>query len=60
MIEESPGPVEKKQMAPWLIGLLIAAAIFAVGLLIFSALGYGDDPVIDPNSTGAILTTLGL
>lgn len=47
-------------MAPWLVGLLIAVAIFVVGLLIFAALGYGDDPVIDPGSTGAIRTILGL
>lgn len=60
MADESSSPAIKKQMAPWLLGLLIAAAIFVVGLLVLTALGYGDDPVIDPDTTGAVLTTLGL
>ena len=60
MVDETSSPAGKKQMAPWLLGLLIAAAIFVVGLLVFTALGYGDDPVIDPDTTGAFLTTLGL
>ena len=31
---------------PWLLGLIIAAVVFGVGLLVFQALGFGDDPVI--------------
>lgn len=48
------------QMPAWLLGLIIAVAVFAIGLLVFAALGYGDDPVIDPDATGALRATLGL
>jgi thiol-disulfide isomerase/thioredoxin len=37
---------EKRQMSSWLIGLILAVVLFAIGLLVFNALGFGDDPVI--------------
>ncbi len=49
----------RKPLPPWLLGLLIAIAIFAIGILVFSALGYGDDPVIEPNVSGAVWITIG-
>ena len=45
----------RKPRPPWLLGLLIAIAIFAIGLILFSALGYGDDPVIDPNAAASFV-----
>ncbi|HEX9848878.1 MAG TPA: hypothetical protein VGB33_10725 [Acidimicrobiia bacterium] len=36
-----------KRPAAWLVGLILAAVVFGVILLIFSALGYGDDPVVE-------------
>ena len=35
-----------RSVPPWLIGLLIAQAIFLIGYFVFRALGFGDDPVI--------------
>lgn len=51
---------DKRQLPPWLLGLLIAIAIFGIGLVVAAALGFGDDPVIDPDSTGALGTLIGL
>ena len=34
----------------WFVGLLIAIVVFVAALWVFSALGYGDDPVIDSSS----------
>lgn len=46
-----------RQMPPWLLGLIIAVVIFLIGFLVFQALGFGDDPVIDsavfPDAVGA-------
>lgn len=36
-----------RQPPAWLVGLAIAVVIFAVALLVFSALGFGDDPVVE-------------
>lgn len=38
---------EKRKLPAWLVGLLIAAVVFAAVLVIFSALGFGDDPVVE-------------
>lgn len=35
-----------RRVPPWLMGLILAAVIFAAALIVFTALGYGDDPVI--------------
>lgn len=39
-------------MPAWLLGLVIAAIVFAGVLIVFSLLGYGDDPVV--NGVGAL------
>ena len=45
---------ESRRMPAWLLGLLIAIVVFAVVLVLFSALGYGDDPVLE--SAGALVS----
>ena len=37
----------RRQLPPWLVGLLVAAVVFAIVLLVLDVLGYGDDPVIE-------------
>lgn len=37
----------KKRPPAWVVGLVIAAVVFAAVLLLFSALGFGDDPVVE-------------
>lgn len=39
-----------KPLPAWALGLIIAVVIFGIGLLVFAALGFGDDPVLDPNA----------
>lgn len=36
----------KRRLPAWLVGLLIAIVVFVVGLIVFQALGFGDDPVV--------------
>lgn len=36
-----------KKLPAWLLGLIIAAVVFAAALFVFSALGFGDDPVVE-------------
>lgn len=36
----------KRQRPPWLLGLILATLLFVVALLVASALGFGDDPVV--------------
>ena len=38
---------EKRQVPAWLLGLIIAAALFVIGLWASTLLGFGDDPVIE-------------
>jgi hypothetical protein len=40
-------PKHTRRMPAWLLGLLVAVAIFAAVILVMNALGYGDDPVVD-------------
>ncbi len=40
----------RRKLPPWLLGLLIAAVLFTIALIVFQALGFGDDPVLDPNA----------
>lgn len=42
-----------RRMPAWLLGLLIAVVVFVAVLIVFSALGYGDDPVLE--SAGTLL-----
>lgn len=37
----------RRQLPPWLVGLLIAALVFVIVLVFLDVLGYGDDPVIE-------------
>jgi hypothetical protein len=37
---------EKRRLPPWLLGLIAAAVIFVVVLVLMNSLGYGDDPVL--------------
>ena len=39
----------------WLLGLIVAVVVFIVVILVFNALGYGDDPVVESLS-GAVAT----
>lgn len=36
-----------KQRPAWLLGLIIAVLVFALVLVVFAILGFGDDPVIE-------------
>ena len=37
---------ERRRLPPWLIGLILAIALFVTVLLVANLLGYGDDPVV--------------
>lgn len=41
---------DRRQLPPWLLGLIIAAVLFLVGLLVFAALGFGDNPVLEADA----------
>lgn len=36
----------RRRFPPWFLGLVLAVIVFIVALIIFAALGYGDDPVL--------------
>lgn len=36
----------KRQLPPWLLGLILATVVFVVALLLANVLGFGDDPVV--------------
>ena len=42
----------KRRLPAWLLGLIIAAALFAIGVVIFQALGFGDNPVLESGLSG--------
>lgn len=42
---------DRRQLPAWLVGLILAALLFLVGLVVFGALGFGDNPVLDPDAT---------
>ncbi|HEY4606189.1 MAG TPA: hypothetical protein VIH55_00960 [Acidimicrobiia bacterium] len=37
---------ERRPIPPWLLGLILAVIVFAIALMVVSALGYGDDPAV--------------
>jgi hypothetical protein len=37
---------EKRRMPPWLVGLILAVALFVIVLVVANVLGFGDDPVV--------------
>lgn len=42
----------RRQLPAWLLGLIIAVILFGLGILVFSALGFGDNPVLEPDALG--------
>lgn len=36
-----------KRVPAWVVGLIIAAVVFALVLIVFNVLGFGDDPVVE-------------
>ena len=42
---------QKKPLPAWLLGLIIAVLIFAIGLILFQVLGFGDDPSFETGVT---------
>ena len=47
-----------KPLPPWLVGLLLAVAIFVAVLFLLDFFGYGDDPVIGEGAAPAVAATL--
>lgn len=37
----------RKRLPAWFLGLMIAVVVSLVALVVFSALGFGDDPVVE-------------
>lgn len=37
---------DKRQLPPWLVGLILAVIVFVVVLVVLNVLGYGDDPAV--------------
>ena len=37
---------ENKQLPPWLVGLILAAIVFVIALVVLNVLGFGDDPSV--------------
>lgn len=37
----------KQPMPAWLIGMIIAVVLFVIGVVVFQALGFGDNPVLE-------------
>lgn len=37
----------RKSIPAWIMGLIIAAVVFALVLVLFNLLGFGDDPVVE-------------
>lgn len=51
----------KRQLPAWLLGLIIAAVLFVIGVVVFQALGFGDNPVLESALSGhSALPVLGL
>lgn len=38
---------DAKRIPAWLLGLILAAVVFALAIVVFNALGFGDDPVVE-------------
>ena len=47
-MDQPPENTKSNRRVPaWLLGLIIAAVVFVVAFLIFQALGFGDNPVLE-------------
>jgi len=44
--DRSDGKHLRRQLPPWLLGLIVATVFFVVAVLLANALGFGDDPVV--------------
>lgn len=42
------------RLPAWLVGLILALVLFGIGIVVFQALGFGDNPVVDPDAAGLI------
>ena len=42
----TPMSDERRQLPPWLMGLILALILFVVVLVVLNLLGYGDDPAL--------------
>jgi thiol-disulfide isomerase/thioredoxin len=51
--DQEPKPKTRKPLPAWLLGLLIAVVVSAIGLAIFTALGFGDDPTFGDSESAA-------
>ncbi len=45
-----------RRLPAWALGLIFAAVLFGIGIIVFQALGFGDNPVL--GDTAAILRFL--
>lgn len=48
-------PKQRRPLPAWLLGLIFAAVIFLIGVAVFSALGFGDNPVLESGLSGLSL-----
>lgn len=46
---------QRRQLPAWLWGLIFAIVLSVAALLIFSALGYGDNPVLEEGAAGSVM-----
>ena len=46
MTDDQDDTREKRRVPPWAQGLIIAAVLFGIGIIVLQALGFGDDPVL--------------
>jgi len=46
MTDEQDETQAKRPLPPWALGLIIAAVLFGIGIIVLQALGFGDDPVL--------------
>ena len=47
MDDKAGAAPQKRRLPAWFLGLVIAAVIFVLVLLVLQALGFGDDPVLE-------------
>ncbi len=45
-----------RRLPAWVLGLIIATVLFGIGIIVFRALGFGDNPVV--GETTAVLRAL--
>ena len=51
----APMAEDKRRLPAWLLGLIIAAVLFGLVILVFQALGFGDNPVLEDAAAVAAL-----